>query len=127
MSIDLDVRTIPHEHQRYATVGDYVDDSFRRVHITVSCMRNWRYELLVAVHEMVEYYLCKEAKIKMEDIDAFDKTYELQRLPDDDSEPGDSVLAPYHEQHVAATRIEKFIAAELGVNWTTYDKVVNNL
>ena len=53
-------------------------------------MTDRRYELLVALHELVEALLCKEAGVSQERVDALDEAYEAKRLPDDkDSEPGD--------------------------------------
>jgi hypothetical protein len=37
-------------------------------------------------------------------------------------EPGDSSEAPYHKEHVFATKIERMIADELGVDWDVYEK-----
>jgi len=53
--------------------------------------------------------------------------YEDNRREDDDSEPGDSELAPYYAEHQFATAIERRLAAELGVNWDHYDKTVTAL
>ena len=127
MGINFDVTTIPHEHHRYPTVGDYTTDGFDNVHFRVSILGNWRFELLVAVHEIVEKYLTMEAGVKEEDIDAFDIIYEANRKPDDDSEPGDHLGAPYYKQHQIATRVERFLAGELGVDWDVYEKVINSL
>ena len=120
------IETIPHEYQRYETVGDYVTDDFGQSHIRISNMKNWRYEMLVAIHEMLEQRLCMEAGMAEQDITLFDLKYEQSRPEGDTTEPGDSKDAPYYTQHQLATRIEKFIAGELGVNWDVYEKVINS-
>jgi hypothetical protein len=43
-----------------------------------------------------------------------------------DTEPGDDPRAPYHKQHVFAENIERLLAAELGVDWSAYDKEVSS-
>jgi len=67
---------------------------------------------LVAAHEMIEAYLALHAGVTQEAVDKFDGAYEAQRKPGDDSEPGDDPKAPYHREHVFATKIER----RLGVN-----------
>jgi hypothetical protein len=52
--------------------------------------------------------------------------YEAKRKPGDTSEPGDDAKAPYHREHVFATKIERLLAVELGVNWRDYDREVSS-
>ena len=127
MSINFDVTTIQHKHHRYPTVGDYTTDGFGNIHFRVSDLGNWRYELLVSIHEIVEKFLTLEAGVKEEDIDAFDILYEHTRHKDSYVEPGDDPTAPYHTEHVIATNVEKYLAGILGVNWETYEKVIDSL
>lgn len=122
----IDIRTIPHKKQRYPTSGDWFER--RGVQkIRVSAMEDWRYEFLVALHEVVEAALCRRRCIKEEQVDAFDIAYEQSRGAGDFSEPGDDVAAPYHREHVAATMVERFIAGELGVDFARYEEVVRSL
>lgn len=117
MRVRLD--TIPHVLQRYNTAGDWVYD--RAVYgedelvISVSEMQNWRYEALIAVHELVEAILCREANVSEKEVDDFDKAWEGF------GEPGDSPKAPYYRQHQIATVVERLLAAELGVDWVKYE------
>ena len=53
------IETVPHGSQRDPTVGDYSDDEAGVEQVRVSEMPDWRYETLVAVHEMVERILVK--------------------------------------------------------------------
>lgn len=110
--------TIPHNEQRYDTIGDYIHDG-EIVTIVISDMQNPDYELLVGIHELIEEYLTHKKGVKEEDITAFDMGYEENRT--NDSEPGDSPLAPYHEEHKLATKVEKYCAKILGVKWKDYD------
>ena len=125
----IQARTIKHSQQRFPTVGDYWNngyvDKFR-----ISDLDNWRMEVLVLIHEMVEYYICLHRGIEEPDILEFDKNFEEEReqgLHGPEDEPGHDIHAPYHKEHVFAEKIEKLLAEELGVNWEEYDKKVNAL
>src|SRR5271165_7158912 len=118
----IELRTIPHNEQRYETVGDWEilpDDS---ILISVSDMGNEDYAFLVAIHEAVEVWLCKKRGITDKAVSAFDIEYEKNRPEGDDSEPGDHPDAPYRKEHFFATNIERIISSELGVDWTVYDE-----
>jgi hypothetical protein len=120
------IEVIPNDKQRYSTVGDWVwtgDD----LTIYVSDMGNWHYEMLVAVHELVECLICKERGVLQEDVDEFDRHYEDNRIPGDLSEPGGKPYAPYYKEHQFATCLERFLAVELGIDWNTYNTVVESL
>jgi len=119
------VETIPHKSQRYPTVGDWQVKP-DGLHITVSKMNDQRYEFLIAMHETIEAYLAIHAGVSPEGVDRFDKAYEARRKAGDDSEPGDDPRAPYHREHVFATKIERLLAVELGVNWRDYDREVSS-
>lgn len=124
--MNVDIRTIPHENQRYETVGDWYSDA-EGLHVRVSKMSDRRYEWLVIIHELVEVFLCTHAGITQAQVDAFDTAYEANRQPGDDSEPGDSVQAPYALQHCIATGVERVVAAFLGVSWSLYEAEINSL
>lgn len=83
--------------------------------------------MLVAVHELVEVVICKHMGVTQAEVDAFDKQFENNRTPDNDSEPGDDQNAPYCEEHCIATGIERILAAELGVPWKEYEEELNDL
>jgi hypothetical protein len=145
------ISSIPYEKQRYRTVGDWYESSnpilgkFTR--IDVSEMSDERYEILVAIHELVEKVLCDKTGITEKQVDDFDMSqheYENIRLtfPEDFSdkcrycdkkesehfdEPGNDPRAPYHKQHKIAEIIERLLAIELDVNWEEYEKEINSL
>jgi hypothetical protein len=124
----IDVKVVPHKEQRYETVGDWVfnaDNS--RLTIRVSDMGNWKYNMLVALHEQIEALLCLDRKINEKEITKFDIIYEAKRAQgyiDFQGEPGDHKDAPYRKEHFCATTIERQLAAELGVDWEEYDEAV---
>jgi hypothetical protein len=118
------MKVIPHAEQRYATVGDWYFTKAGNLQIRVSRLSDPRYETLVAVHELVEAVLCKEAGVSQQAVDAFDMAYERNRKSGDVSEPGDDPRAPYHHQHQAASWFEKALAEKLGVDWAAYEREV---
>lgn len=121
------IETIPHDKQRYETVGDWFWDTTEpeTLHVKVSRMSNWKNEAAVALHEMFEALWCKAASVDEEDVMAFDKYYEDNRSDNDDSEPGDAPTAPYREGHQIATKLEKQAFAAWA--WAEYDKEVTDL
>ena len=121
MSIDVHLRTIPHTSQRYDTCGDWGTFDNHITYIHVSDMGNMDYEWLVMIHEIVEAVLCQKRGITDEEVTLFDEAYK------GDGEPGDDPKAPYRREHQFASRIEKMMAKELGVDWETYDEAVSSL
>lgn len=117
------VKTIQHEQQAYATSGDYWQEGGEAgtLQVRVSDMGDWRYEALVAVHEIVEAVLCRAQGVSFEDITTFDLLFESKRAADDDSEPGDAPSAPYQRQHNFATAVERMLCAALGIPWAEYE------
>ena len=118
--------TRPHTRQRYNTVGDWEfqgDDTLVRV----ALLPDRRYEMLVAVHELIEAELCRHRGISEADVTAWDLAYEAQRKEGDVSEPGDDPCCPYREPHIFATKIEQMLAEALGVDWAEYAKAIEEL
>lgn len=124
----IHIESIPHEKQRYPTVGDYWEEDGGIEQVRVSELPDWRYEALVAVHEMVEMILTKHRNISEEMISAFDIAFERDREAGKVlGEPGDDPRAPYRREHFFATNVERLLAAELGVDWGAYETLVDGL
>jgi hypothetical protein len=123
----IELRTIPHDEQRYETVGDWENLPDGSLRISVSDMGIEDYAFLVAIHEAVEVWLCNKRGITDEAVSAFDIEYEKNRPDGDESEPGDHPDAPYRKEHFFATNIERMIALELGVDWKLYSGRVESL
>lgn len=119
--MNIVIKTIPHEQQRYPTVGDWQWAPDGTLIINVSNLSDWRREALIAVHELVEVLLCKHEGISAESVDRFDKEFEATRANDNFDEPGDDPSAPYVKQHCIATGIERILAAQFGINWKEYE------
>jgi len=138
--MNVTIEIIPHEQQRYPTAGDWVFDSDGNLRIRVSKLSDWRKEMLVALHELVEVLKCKHDGVTQESVDAFDIEYEKRReealnseMPEADKalvaidEPGDQPNAPYAKQHCLATGVERLMAAALDVNWHEYELEIEAL
>lgn len=123
----IKIETIPHQQQRYPTVGDYWEENGSE-EIRVSEMPDWRYEALVAVHEMIEMILTRHRNIDEHAISTFDIDFEQSREKGlVMGEPGDHIHAPYRKEHFFATNLERLLAAELEVDWFEYDHFVDSL
>lgn len=127
MAIKVNCETIPHSEQRYDTVGDWWWGPDATWEFRISEMGDWRYEMLVFIHELVECALCRYMGVAQITVDNFDKAFEAAREYGDTSEPGDALDAPYRLQHCIATGVERIVAGLLGVSWQEYDDKVNAL
>lgn len=119
------ISQVPHRKQRYETVGDWIPG--KPAQIRVSKMRDQRYVFLVALHEMIEYELCRMHGITDREVVAFDVNFEAERrmnLHPMEAEPGDHPKAPYRNEHEFATMVEMMVAQKLGVSWSDYEKTV---
>jgi hypothetical protein len=108
------VETLPGDHQRYPTAGDYWRDADGTIQVRVSEMGNEQYELLVALHEIIEFMLCDARGISEADITSFD----MRHLHLD--EPGEHPDAPYRKEHAFAEAVERLLAHEFGITWDEY-------
>lgn len=126
--VDFVISQVPHRKQRYETVGDWIPG--RPAEIRVSRMKDQRYVFLVALHEMIEYELCKKNGISDNEVVAFDVNFEAERrrnMHPVEAEPGNDPRAPYRDEHDFATMIEMMVAQKLGVKWSAYEKTLMSL
>jgi hypothetical protein len=129
--LNIRINTIPHHFQEYDTVGNYwrdVDGCGAEVlEIRVSRMSDRRHEFLVALHELIEAFLCDWRHIAFAKITRFDIEYDGKRRKGDPIEPGASIHAPYRREHQFAERVERMVARELEVDWPQYNRAVARL
>lgn len=124
------IETIPHDQQRYPTVGDWYYEEDGTLRVKVSELGNPVWNTLVYLHELVEVELCKHAAVSQHDVDNFDMKFEEDRkagLHSPEDEPGDDIAAPYRKQHCFATAVERMMAAEMNVAWNDYAAKVESL
>ncbi len=109
----IDIRFIPQAEMRVPGWGDWWIDG-ETLHIRSLSDDPECNPFLVALHEMIEAWLCTERGITGADVDAFDAAFEADRDNDDD-EPGDEFNAPYHREHRFACLVEFMTAFEMGL------------
>ena len=112
--------TVPPAAMRYADVGDW-HYSHKGLEIQVPRGLSDEETLLVMVHELVESFLVRRDGVHEAAVNAFDQAHA------DADEAGALSAAPYHHEHAAATKVEKKLAAVLGVRWATYDRDTDRL
>lgn len=133
------ITTNPHLKQRYNTIGDWTVQDDGTILIRVSKMpaitsrteakiSGRRQEFLIAIHELIEAFLCSERDITSAAVDEFDFKYNSnERMQDTSSEAGDHPDSPYRRQHCIATGIERMLAVLLRVDWHFYELNIERL
>lgn len=116
------VISISQNFQRYKTVGDWQRTNLDMV-IKATDLPNEDMTFLIAVHELVEAYLCERAGVTQEQVDEFDLSFDPENSAG--IEPGDAETSPYRLQHQAAESIERHLAQILGVDWNLYQREVD--
>ena len=120
--LHITLKTIDHKKQRVGEVGDYWEKKGKTT-MVISKMK-WEYQALVMIHELAEYFLCKKRGITMKSIDNFDRRfYELGGR----GEAGNAYTAPYKKEHKFASKVERMLAKELGVDFKKYEDAVDKL
>jgi hypothetical protein len=126
--MEINIKSIPLKQlvERYGvdSAGDYWRPLADMVQVRVVDMGNPDYEFLIALHEMIEEWLCFKRKIQERDIQKFDQQFDHDGKT---GEPGDDRNAPYYNEHQFATAIEKLMCNELKIKWCDYDEAVEGL
>ncbi len=123
----INIETIPYEQMRYKTAGDYYLDQDGTYQVRISSLSTQTREMAVALHEIWEMFEVLVKGISFATIDQFDRKCENTRQPGNTDEPGDDPKAPYHQEHVRATGVERLFMAIVGENWQEYEKEVGEL
>jgi hypothetical protein len=115
----IEIKTVDPSAMRYPTAGDWewLPDGALMLKVP-EYGGNDVSVLLVAIHEMVEAYLCKRDGISDEEVTKFDT--DNPKL----EEPGDDPRAPYHRQHMVSMALEREAAIATSTDWATHDKWV---
>ncbi len=119
--MNITIKTIAQKDHRYSTAGDWLIKDNGNIDIKVSKMTKADYEFMIAVHELIEAYLCVKRGITEQEVTAFDVSDYGLSLDD----PGKDRLAPYRKEHMFALKVEKLLARELKVNWNNYEKALD--
>ena len=121
MIYNVKIETVSPKEMRYRTVGDWFFSGEGCLVIQVADTGNWLYNILVAIHELIEVILCQVAGITEKQVDRFDLAHQ------DDEDPGTHPKAPYHDQHMTAMGIEMILAAKTGVKWRKYEDTLERV
>jgi hypothetical protein len=114
------IKTIDPANQRFGECGDwFYDADADELTIFINKMADWRSELAVTIHEAIEAVWCLAEEVDQTDVDYFDKKFYLEH---DEGEAGNDAAAPYFEQHVLATLIEKELCSHIGLLWPDHEK-----
>jgi hypothetical protein len=114
------IKTIDPANQRFGECGDwFYDADADELTIFINKMADWRSELAVAMHEAIEAVMCLANEVDQTDVDYFDKKFYLEH---DEGEAGNDVKAPYFEQHILATLLEKELCSHIGLLWSDHEK-----
>lgn len=115
----IEIKTVDPSAMRYPTAGDWewLPDGALMLKVP-EYGGNDVSVLLVAIHEMIEAYLCKRDGVTDEEVTAFDiGNPKLE-------EPGDDPRAPYHHQHMISMALEREAAIATSTDWDTHNKWV---
>lgn len=125
---NIQIEFIDHNNQRYETCGDYFYDDVMKFKISKT---KPHYQFLIMIHELIEWYLVHSSGMSIEEIDKFDERFEKMRseYPDivGNEEPGDNDNAPYTHYHKIASRVERWLADTLHVDFSIYNSTINEL
>jgi hypothetical protein len=113
------IKTIPHDEQKYATLGDYWMDPNGDIQVRVSFIGHEIYENAIILHEMTEITLMLARNIPLEESTRFDLEFEANGSP---GEPGDDLHCPYYREHQTATLVERQFIHENGLDWKEYER-----
>ncbi len=123
MRITIDF--IPHLEQRYNTCGDWIfdrDGFGDDLTIRVSETGNWKWNVCIAIHELVEALACKANGVTQEQVDAFDLGWKPNFGFE---EPGEDPRSPYFTEHSVASLIEKqmfdALIPDVSTEWELYE------
>ena len=119
--MNIHIKVVPRSKMRKIVSGaDWFWDKRGNLQVRIEPMSDWRYEVLLCLHEAIEAVLCKHNGVSQTSVDEFDVEYDKHHATDCNA--GDDPKAPYRREHCLATACERVIAAELDVCWETYDK-----
>ena len=130
--LNIQIKTIPHHFQEYDTVGNYWRDvnncGAEALEIRVSRMSDRRHEFLVALHEMIEAFLCDWRRIPFAEITRFDIEFEGRAGAGRIRRARRRRCArPIAASISSPSSIERIVAQELEVDWPQYNRAVERL
>lgn len=110
--------------------GDWTYDEAGDITIVVRKMRDQRSVLAVAIHELIEAFMCREGSITDDQVCAHDEMFEKERAEGkhtEVAEPGDDIRAIYRHEHQKATDVEMCVCRALDLPWSEHEDIVYGL
>ncbi|KAB0668934.1 hypothetical protein F6V30_13940 [Oryzomonas sagensis] len=107
----INIRIIPHKHQRYDTYGDYYINDDGTLVVLVSEFADPDVAIRIAIHEVLEAWRCKKRGLDFKEIDNFDMAHPAS------DDPGLLKCAPYHLEHMQSDQVERLLCHQDGVKW----------
>lgn len=111
----FEAKSVDPSLMRYVTTGDWEKVGDHVIMPVVDYGMQDDNAFLVALHELVESFLCLKHGVSEEIVTKFDVEH-----PELD-EPGDSPNAPYHKQHMIATQVERIVCEAMGLDWNKHN------
>ena len=116
----IDIKAVDPSVIRYSTCGDWWWNGDGSLQVSVPEYGSRNSSFLVALHELVEAWLCRAAHITEAEVLKWDLDH-----PDSD-EPAEEKGSPYIHQHNTALKVEKIVAKALGIDFGRHDHWVVN-
>jgi len=113
----ITILRVAHDDQRYDTIGDWQWEGSHLI-VRVSNLLDFRSEVAIAIHEVVEALLCEANGISEQQVDEWDLEHE------DADDPGSLPGCPYYNEHALATIVERLVVGRLGSDWLRHDEIV---
>lgn len=117
------IRLISMDEQRFNTIGDWGRSESGEYFITIAMLPDYRHQVLVLIHELVEWTICMATGVSVEAADAFDELWEQelrQGKQPPEEEAGFDLRCPYRRGHIWGARAERFFAWLFRVDWKAY-------
>lgn len=127
------IESIPHNHQRYPTAGDWqVHPATNDITILVSETGVNIYNYLLAMHELSEAIWCLAHGVTQREVDMWDIHHEHMHDSDPTNplylrEPGDDPMAPYNPGHRLGDLVERLMSFGLNADFNHYEAILNDL
>lgn len=110
---------------RYKSIDDwqnpYINSNNVVFTVQAADTGNWKYNMLIFFHALVEQVLCYSNKITDEQVSEWD----MRHTHCDD--PGSHEEAPYFREHKSAEEIEAMISTYLDIPWDDYGKAIDKV
>lgn len=119
---NIHIKFVDQKDQNYDTVGDYgIDIDNDTIWFKITKFENQNYSIAILLHEIVEFFRNQQEGITVAQVDEFD--YNNPQLDD----PGLSLEAPYHKNHMEADAIERLYIILSKNDWVHYEQSIDSL